>query len=151
VNGERTIDLADASATESLGRELAGALQPGDLVLLGGPLGAGKTTLVRGLVAGLGGEPALVGSPTFILMESYPVRRGGIRRLHHADLYRVRGRIGAPTEEIGLGEVLDDGAGVVAVEWPEGWPEAAGLAVRTLSIALSYQGSGRVAVLRWQR
>ncbi len=145
----RTI-LADAEATEALGDALAVELQPGDLVLLEGPLGAGKTTLVRGLVRALGGEPAEVCSPTFVLMESYAVTRGGIRRVHHADLYRLLGHRHAPWNELGLGDALDDCAAVTAVEWPEGWSWSASGAARVLRVQLSFVQAGRVAELTWE-
>ena len=81
VGGVRGGSLPDAAATEALGARLAKVLQPGDLVLLEGPLGAGKTTLVRGLVAALGGDPLEVCSPTFVLLESYAVSGGAIVRV----------------------------------------------------------------------
>jgi len=145
----RTI-LANADATEALGDALASELQPGDLVLLEGPLGAGKTTLVRGLVRALGGDPAEVCSPTFVLLESYAVARGELRRLHHADLYRLRGRSRAPWEELGLGEALDDPEAVTAVEWPEGWSWIATGATRVLRVQLSFVQAGRAAALAWE-
>jgi len=145
----RTI-LADAEATEALGDALAVELRPGDLVLLEGPLGAGKTTLVRGLVRALGGEPAEVCSPTFVLMESYAVSRGGIKRLHHADLYRLRGRLSAPWDELGLDEALDDSAAVTAVEWPEGWSWQASEAAHVLHVRLTFVQAGRAAELAWE-
>ncbi len=141
--------LADQEATEQLGAAVARALRPGDLVLLEGPLGAGKTTLVRGLVAGLGGDGGEVCSPTFVLLETYEVHGGAILRVHHADLYRLRGMGRAPWDEVGLGEVLDDAAAVTAVEWPEelGWQGAEG--ARVLRVRLDYDGDGRRATLGW--
>ncbi len=143
------VELADASATEALGARLAAAVRPGDLILLEGPLGAGKTTLVRGMVAALGGDAAEVCSPTFVLLEEYAVTGGEVRRVHHADLYRLRGRPAAPLEEVGLGEVLDDAAGVTAVEWPESWPALGGLAQRVLRVRLDYRGDARRAHAEW--
>ena len=142
-------ELADRAATEALGARLAALLRPGDLILLEGPLGAGKTTLVRGMVAALGGDPAEVCSPTFVLLEEYAVGARGIRTVHHADLYRLRGRAAAPLEEVGLGAVLDDGAAVTAVEWPESWPALGGLARRVLQVRLDYLGDARVAEVGW--
>ena len=139
--------LEGAEATEALGRRLALALRPGDLLLLEGPLGAGKTTLVRGVVAGLGGDPAAVCSPTFVLLETYPLSGGPIARLHHADLYRLRGQAAAPLDEVGLGDALADEGAVTAVEWPESWPWLGELAGRVLRVRLEMAGDARVAAL----
>src|SRR5260370_21858588 len=78
--------LVGPAATEALGRALGRAVAPGDLVALHGELGAGKTTLVRGVAAGLGGDPMRVASPTFVLHRLY---RGGRLTLHHLDLFRL--------------------------------------------------------------
>lgn len=139
------LELADAEATAGLGARLAARLAPGDLLLLEGPLGAGKTTLVRGLVAGLGGDPAEVCSPTFVLLETYDVAAGAIARVHHADLYRLRGRATAPWDEVGLGDALDDPAAVTAVEWPESWGWSGGPGCRVLRVRLAHRGEGRTA------
>jgi tRNA threonylcarbamoyladenosine biosynthesis protein TsaE len=98
--------------TEALARELAATLQAGDVVLLSGNLGAGKTTFVRGLAQGLGIDPAEVSSPTFTLLHEY---RGGRLTLYHADLYRLDQ---AATDDLGLEEagVRD---GVLVIEWPD--------------------------------
>lgn len=141
------IELADAAASEALGARLAASLEPGDLLLLEGPLGAGKTTLVRGLVRALGGDPAEVCSPTFILVETYDVAAGPISRVHHADLYRVRGRAGAPWDELGLGEMLDDPHAVVAVEWPESWAWEGRPAGRVVCVRLAIAGDARTAAV----
>jgi tRNA threonylcarbamoyladenosine biosynthesis protein TsaE len=139
--------LPDAAATEALGSRLAALLEPGDLVLLEGPLGTGKTTLVRGLVAALGGDPGEVCSPTFVLLESYEVRSKVIARVHHADLYRLRGRATAPWDEVGLGEALEDPAAVTAVEWPEEWAWLGALASRVVRVRLAHHGKGREAIV----
>jgi tRNA threonylcarbamoyladenosine biosynthesis protein TsaE len=97
--------------TEALGGALARLVRAGDLVLLHGDLGAGKTAFVRGLAAGLGCDPDEVSSPTFVIVQEY---RGKIL-LRHVDLYRLDP--GAEVDELGLDE-LRDGA-VVAVEWAE--------------------------------
>jgi|YNPMSStandDraft_1061717.scaffolds.fasta_scaffold79218_2 tRNA threonylcarbamoyladenosine biosynthesis protein TsaE len=97
--------------TEEFGRELAGRLQPGDVVLLEGPLGSGKTVLVRGIVRGLGSGDH-VSSPTFVLVHEYR----GRCRVAHADLFRLSGP--SDLEDLGLEEYLD-GSFVVLVEWPE--------------------------------
>jgi tRNA threonylcarbamoyladenosine biosynthesis protein TsaE len=81
-------------------------------------LAAGKTTLVRGLVAGLGGDPEEVSSPSFVLVQSYACRRSGVERVHHVDLYRIADQI-SDLRELGLEEFLSDSAAVVTVEWPK--------------------------------
>jgi tRNA threonylcarbamoyladenosine biosynthesis protein TsaE len=94
--------------TEAAGEELAAILAVGDLLLLAGELGAGKTTFVRGLARGLGIK-AGVQSPTFQLVRVYP----GRIQLAHVDLYRLES--GAELVDLGLDDLLDQG--VVAVEW----------------------------------
>lgn len=95
-----------------MARELAATLKPGDVLLLSGDLGAGKTTFVKGLAAGLGIDPDEVSSPTFTLLHEY---RGGRLTLYHADLYRLDK---TATDDLGLEEtgVRD---GVLAIEWPD--------------------------------
>jgi tRNA threonylcarbamoyladenosine biosynthesis protein TsaE len=98
--------------TQAVAFDLAAGLRPGDVLLLSGDLGAGKTAFVRGLAAGLGIDPAEVSSPTFTLVHEY---RGGRITLYHADLYRLTQ---TGTEELGL-EERRVAAGILAVEWPD--------------------------------
>lgn len=98
--------------TAAVARELAAQLMPGDVLLLSGTLGAGKTAFVRGLASGLGIDPHEVSSPTFTLMHEY---RGGRLRLYHVDLYRLER---TATDELGL-EEMGASDGVLAIEWPE--------------------------------
>jgi len=98
--------------TSAVAEELAARFGGGEVVLLSGELGAGKTAFVRGLARGVGVDPEEVASPTFILLTSYP----GRLTLHHADLYRI----GSPGEDRELGlEELPGPHGVLAVEWAE--------------------------------
>jgi tRNA threonylcarbamoyladenosine biosynthesis protein TsaE len=108
-------------AGENFGR----ALRQGDLILLEGDLGAGKTTFVRGLARGAGSQ-ALVASPTFQLVRVYP----GPLQLAHIDLYRLESA--AELAELGIEELLDQGA--VVVEWGDRMeaPEAALLSIEHL-------------------
>ena len=104
--------LADADATVRAGAELARHVEGGDAIALIGELGAGKTTLVAGLVAALGGGAAA--SPTFSLVNEYP---GGRLRVWHVDLYRLERAAEVP--EIGLDDVIGDRGGIVIIEWAD--------------------------------
>lgn len=98
--------------THTVARELAATLGAGDVVLLSGTLGAGKTAFVRGLAAGLDIDPDEVFSPTFTLVHEY---RGGRLTLYHADLYRLDR---AAAGDLGL-EEMGATDGVLAIEWPD--------------------------------
>jgi tRNA threonylcarbamoyladenosine biosynthesis protein TsaE len=117
-----TILLADAEETERFGRALAALLRAGDVVALFGALGAGKTTLARGVLRGLGFDGD-VGSPTFPIVQAY-APPDTILALCHVDLYRIE-RAGE-IEELGLDEALEIAA--LLIEWPERlprlWPDA---------------------------
>ena len=103
---------ASEEETQAIARELSATLRSGDVVLLSGDLGAGKTTFVRGLAEGLGIDPREVSSPTFTLVHEY---RGTGLTLYHADLYRLEN---AATDDLGLEEIgVKDG--VLAIEWPD--------------------------------
>jgi tRNA threonylcarbamoyladenosine biosynthesis protein TsaE len=108
--------------TTALGRDLAARLRSGDVVLLTGALGAGKTAFVRGLAEGLGARPDDVASPTFAIVHEYA---GTKVMLRHIDLYRLTA---AEADDLGLDE-MSTGA-VMAVEWPDRWADAPPDAVR---------------------
>ncbi len=135
------IPLADAEATARLGAAVAPHLEPGEAVLLYGPLGMGKSTLARGLIRALTSPDEDVPSPTFTLVQFYesdpPVA--------HFDLYRLT----RPGEafEIGLDEALDVGCAVI--EWPERLGEDPGavLGPDRLVIEIEEDGDGRVATV----
>jgi tRNA threonylcarbamoyladenosine biosynthesis protein TsaE len=111
VNAE--IVTGSEEETSAVGERLAQSLEPGNLVLLYGDLGAGKTALVRGLARGLGADPADVSSPTFTLVQEY---RGRVT-LFHVDLYRLEER---EIDDLGLDEIVF-GDGIVVIEWAERW------------------------------
>jgi tRNA threonylcarbamoyladenosine biosynthesis protein TsaE len=108
--------------TMALAEQLGTQFHGGEVVLLSGELGAGKTAFVRGLARGVGADPGEVTSPTFVLLTSY----AGRLTLHHADLYRLAGD--GDEIELGLDE-LPGPQGVLAVEWADRlqwpcWPRA---------------------------
>jgi tRNA threonylcarbamoyladenosine biosynthesis protein TsaE len=127
------IALADAAATERAGRALAELVVPGDVIGLVGDLGAGKTALVSGLVAGLAGPAAA--SPTFALVNEY---RGGRLPVWHADLYRIERE--RELVELGLDEIIDRAEGVVAIEWADRF---AVLPRDHVRVELAYAGAAR--------
>jgi tRNA threonylcarbamoyladenosine biosynthesis protein TsaE len=120
--------------TEARAAALASRLHGGEVLLLHGELGAGKTAFVRGLARGLDCDPTEVASPTFVLLTSYP----GRLTLHHADLYRLAGD--GDEDELGLDELPGE-HGVLAIEWAERlarvpWP-------RVLCVTLEHAGGER--------
>ena len=111
----RQRELPTIADTQAFGRELATLLQPGDLVVLAGPLGAGKTALTQGIGAGLG-VPGPVTSPTFVLAR---VHRGGRVPLVHVDAYRLSGM--ADVDDLDLDATTEEA--VTVVEWGHGLVE----------------------------
>ena len=106
------IRLDDADATARLGAAIAASVRPGDAVCLFGPLGAGKSTLARGLIRALTSPGEEVPSPTFTLVQTYD---GPDFSIAHFDLYRLTDP--SEVDELGLDEALDEGCAVI--EWPE--------------------------------
>ena len=107
------LDLPDLAATARLGNRLGELLQPGDLILLSGPLGAGKTTLTQGVGRGAGvAGTCYITSPTYGLLHEYP----GRLPLYHLDLYRLGSE--EEIEELGFLDYLY-GRGATLIEWPD--------------------------------
>lgn len=131
--------LADDDATAALGRRIAAALKPGDLILLHGDLGAGKTALARTIVRTLMGDDRLdVPSPSFALVQPYDGK--GVSILH-TDLYRIRDP--REVDELGL---FDRPETIVLCEWPERGGDAfSSQATGEVSLGIPPGGEGRLA------
>jgi len=132
------VTLANERALDAFARTLAADLAPGDVLALRGPLGAGKTTLVRALVRALHGSDEAVSSPTFIFRQRYD----GSPPIEHLDLYRLDD----PADLIELG--LEDAFApdrITLVEWPERAPSLLPGHARTLTITGSGDGPRTVA------
>jgi tRNA threonylcarbamoyladenosine biosynthesis protein TsaE len=143
--------IATDAAMRDLGRELARLLRAGDLVILAGPLGAGKTTLVQGIGQGLGVRGPVT-SPTFVIARVHPAPAGSGPSLVHADAYRL----GSTSEVDDLDLDADIASAVTVVEWGEDLAE--GLAEDRLEISIQpdADGSARTVRLtghgaRWER
>jgi tRNA threonylcarbamoyladenosine biosynthesis protein TsaE len=124
-----------------LGRKLAGLLRAGDLVILAGPLGAGKTTLVQGIGEGLGVRGPVT-SPTFVIARVHPVLSGAGPSLVHADAYRL-GSIGE-VDDLDLD--ADTATAVTVVEWGTGLAEA--LSEDRLEITITPDPQSEVRTVR---
>ena len=136
--GTSDLLLPDAAATAALGAAIAHVLRRGEAVCLRGPLGAGKTTLARGLIRALTRPDEEVPSPSFTLVQGYD---GPAFPIAHFDFYRLV-RV-EELRELGLDEALDDGAAII--EWPERIEDR--LPADRLDIVLSLEGEGRAARL----
>jgi tRNA threonylcarbamoyladenosine biosynthesis protein TsaE len=127
-----TYHSASEAETMALGRALGARLRADSVILLDGPLGAGKTAFVRGVAEGLGASPADVSSPTFTIVQRYD----GRVPLQHVDLYRLTPK---EVDDLALDDLLE--GAVVAVEWPDRWVDPPGDAIR---VVISVDGDERV-------
>jgi tRNA threonylcarbamoyladenosine biosynthesis protein TsaE len=135
--------LPKVEDTVALGSQLGGQLRAGDVVVLSGPLGAGKTVLAKGIAAA-------VTSPTFVLARVHPARRNGAPAMIHVDVYRLLEHTGADLldelESLDLDTELDDA--VVVVEWGEGLAER--LSDRHLDVRLERISNSDTRTATWQ-
>ena len=138
--------------TLALGERLGRGLRAGDVVVLSGPLGAGKTALAKGIALGMDVEGPVI-SPSYVLARVHPANRAGHPAMVHVDLYRLldQGELDlmAELDSLDIDTDLDDA--VVVVEWGEGLAER--LSERHLLITLQRlpDGENRTATWRWSR
>ncbi len=123
----------ETGATEAIARAVADLIKPGDCVRLVGELGAGKTTLVRGVAAAMGCDPGLVNSPTFVMINEYD---GARAKLVHVDAYRLRSP--DDLEALGWDRYTGDPRAIMLVEWPERIDAALPPADRCLTVTITH-------------
>jgi tRNA threonylcarbamoyladenosine biosynthesis protein TsaE len=151
-HGAGTAELPTAEDTMALGAKLVGSLHAGDVVVLSGPLGAGKTVLAKGIAEAMDVDGPVT-SPTFVLARVHPAREPGAPAMVHVDMYRLLDHTGVDLlgelDSLDLDTDLDDA--VVVVEWGEGIVER--LSERHLDIRLerATDTEVRTAIWRWSR
>lgn len=151
-HGAGTAELPTAEDTMALGAKLGGSLRAGDVVVLSGPLGAGKTVLAKGIAEAMDVDGPVT-SPTFVLARMHPAREPGAPAMVHVDMYRLLDHTGVDLlgelDSLDLDTDLDDA--VVVVEWGEGIVER--LSERHLDIRLerATDTEVRTAIWRWSR
>ena len=147
--GSGTVALPTADDTIAFGRQLGAQLRAGDVVVLSGPLGAGKTALTKGIAIGMDVEGPVT-SPTFVLARLHRARRADLPALVHVDVYRLLDHTGADLlaelDSLDLDTDLDDA--VVVVEWGEGLAER--LSENHLDITLQRPDDSEVRIATWQ-
>ena len=141
MEGFFSLDVPSPDRMVHIGERIGKRLSEGSVIGLTGPLGAGKTTLTRGIAQGLGIDPGyVVSSPTYTLLQIYPC---GEKELYHLDLYRVSGSDDLDStgyrDGVGKGKVL-------VVEWAERVPSV--LPPENLQLLIEYDGDGRLLLLR---
>ena len=139
--GGGTFFCLSEDETSELGRTVGRGLRGGELVLLEGDLGAGKTTFTRGLAAGLGVDPREVTSPSFTLVQEY---RGGRLPMFHVDLYRLD--VSEEVGTLGIEEIVSAG-GIVVVEWGEKLPPYLRRGAVTVRFHDLGEGSRRIEIV----
>ena len=145
-NREKRLRTRSEAGTIALGELLSELLPAPKLVILRGDLGAGKTTLVKGIAAALGAsDPEGVTSPTFTLVHEYKGRKV---RVFHLDLYRLETE--AELEGIGVWEIADAGDALVLVEWGERFPSLVERADAEIAIETGENETERLLLVRWR-
>lgn len=143
-----TADLPTPDDTVALGARLGAELRAGDVVVLSGPLGAGKTMFTKGIAAAMDVDGAVT-SPTYVLARVHPARRSGAPALVHVDIYRLLdhgGDLLGELDSLDLDTDLDDA--VVVVEWGEGLAER--LSNHHLDIQLVRDADSELRTATWQ-
>ena len=146
-----TATLPTAEDTIALGAALGADLRAGDVVVLSGPLGAGKTMLTKGIARGMDVEGPVT-SPTYVLARVHPPRRAGAPTLVHVDIYRLLdhgGDLLAELDSLDLDTDLDDA--VVVVEWGEGIAERLSESHLDIRLERSADSDARTAMWTWSR
>lgn len=145
-NREKRLRTRSVNGTLALGETLVELLRPPKLVILRGDLGAGKTTLVKGIVAALGAaDMEGVTSPTFTLVHEY---KGHKVRVFHLDLYRIETE--AELEGVGVWEIADAGDVLVLVEWGDRFPALISRADAEIAISQGENDTERLLHVRWR-
>jgi tRNA threonylcarbamoyladenosine biosynthesis protein TsaE len=155
---EARYNLPEEAASIALAKAIAALLRSGDLVLMQGELGTGKTTITRAIAESVGVAPSMISSPTYVLMHEYATgdewQRKGLQRLIHIDAYRLR----SPDEldSLGWDRVFDERTGAAAqgtaiiIEWADRLRDSLPDPARSaLTIDLRHAPPGREATLRW--
>ncbi|HEY4010846.1 MAG TPA: tRNA (adenosine(37)-N6)-threonylcarbamoyltransferase complex ATPase subunit type 1 TsaE [Acidobacteriaceae bacterium] len=143
---EKRLRTRSVNGTLALGETITELLRAPKLVLLRGDLGAGKTTLVKGIVSSLGAaEPDDVASPTFTLVHEY---RGRNLTVYHLDLYRLEHD--SQLETLGLSEILERADALVLVEWGERFPSLVARADAEIAIEVGENENERLLLVRWR-
>lgn len=137
-----TLPVADADETARLAAELSGFLTPGDVILLQGDVGAGKTHFARSLIQAILLSPEDVPSPTFTLVQTYETSRGPV---WHSDLYRISSTF--EIEELGLTEAFEDA--ICLVEWPDRLGPLRPAGALSVTLAAQPHNGARLITAEW--
>lgn len=147
-----TAELSTAEDTIALGASLGRSLRAGDVVVLSGPLGAGKTVLAKGIAQAMDVEGPVI-SPTFVLARVHRARRAGAPAMVHVDLYRLLDQTSvdllAELDSLDLDTDLDDA--VVVVEWGEGVAERLSDSHLDIRLERAADTETRTAIWQWSR